>query len=1298
MDAFHLPFISKLKNILCFAVLALAGLFIPVNSAYADDALNAKTLDAISEAVFEVVVPKPAEDSLSYEKPLPLHLIPYSIRNDKYYAVGTAFAIGPSEFVSAAHVTLLGVESHFKEAAIRDKAGRVYQIDKINGYSERKDFVVFSLKNKRADTFLPLNTSPRVNQKVYAVGNALGEGIVIRDGLYTSNTPEEKEGEWKWIRFSAAASPGNSGGPLFDKDGRVLGIIIGKSPNENLNYALPMSEVVQAKGKKAIAYRPMKYSLDNTDISKIGIFEKEIDLPKSVPELHQEIIEGVNRFLYNILKSLFTAQRENIFPNGKWASALLNPASDTQFPQIITRREDGAWHASQPKEINEAELGNNGYFKYGELGDTMMLYIQKPGDVPLQKFYGDSQLFMDLILKGINLPRKVETEKIKITSLGKARESYAFADSYGRKWLVNVWLLEYADNKLVTFSLPVPGGCVTLLRFGPTVIVNNGHMPDLRIMTNFIHLAYAGDFQQWQEFLQMKELLSASLASLKISFDFGKAFHYSSPRLSFSYPAGVMDISEKSHLKLMPGYFRENNKTIWDIGAIFIGENKNNATSLRVSRNARPSQERIDKYPSDWEAIAAERFPFNRSAYYKDKTTNIAAVVKKTASAASSVYYTALYTRDGQVEQKEMAARLGEFTSNLTVHEDGQGDFGYAARADAYHEKADYFQSLWDDERIAELKTATADGFMLRGDIALDKGDMERALAAYSKASELGPQQDAASSDRAFLALVYGGRGKFKEAARALAQVLKADPFDTTAEPLLIAAEAALAGKIGSETASQLFQGAVFHHRGWEDRAFSAYHGAIARDPACSIAYDIRGLANVFRKDRERALADYSKAIALNPQDVIAYNRRGVVHKLRNEYDAAIADYTKALEINPAYFKALSNRGGIHYTNKDYDRAMADFDAALQAYPLYSDVFSARGSVWFEKGEYDQAIADFNQALQLKPALFEVYQRRARAYHRRGDYEEALQDFEKALEKEPRSSLIYLHRGKLYKDMQDYDKALADFTKALAIDPDFFEAYFYRGALYQERKQLDLAYGDYSKALQLMPKDFSTYNNRGNIQKERGMLAQALEDYTKAIAISPENEKVYVNRGRAYHEQGDLARALADYDKAVELKTKNVDVYLNRGHIHMQGGKFDAALADYHQAIALQPLPFCFFSRAGAYFRKGDFARAIADYSKAIETDPRYEEAYINRGLAYRRFDNQKSALADFGKALELNPKSAKAYLNRGISYSLLGEFAAAMADFQKALELDPRNANIGAWPIAGTGNRTVPWRISIRS
>src|SRR5688572_15958981 len=176
----------------------------------------------------EVVARKPVQDSAIYEKALPLELLPYAYRSDEYLPVGTAFAIGTNRFVSAAHVLDGFIGSNFALTGLRDSTGRVYEIDQILKYSMPQDFVVFSLKDAPNIKPLEAERRPAVGQAVYAVGNALGQGVVVRDGLYTSDTPEE----WKWVRFSAAASPGSSGGPLLDAKGRVIGVVRGASPNE----------------------------------------------------------------------------------------------------------------------------------------------------------------------------------------------------------------------------------------------------------------------------------------------------------------------------------------------------------------------------------------------------------------------------------------------------------------------------------------------------------------------------------------------------------------------------------------------------------------------------------------------------------------------------------------------------------------------------------------------------------------------------------------------------------------------------------------------------------------------------------------------------------------------------------------------------------------------------------------------------------------------------------------------------------------------------------------------------------
>jgi serine protease Do len=186
--------------------LMLSATFGFVSLAHA--ALTPELQKSIRSSTFEVVMKKPEKDPLSYEKPLPLDLMPYIERNDAYRSMGTAFALGNNVYVTAAHVIMAGVGSQFGPPALRRSDGTVFTIDRILKFSAYEDFVVFSLQQDPQPPGLPVNRNAKVDEPVLAVGNALGEGIVIRDGLFTSETPEAQDGRWKWIRFSAAASPG----------------------------------------------------------------------------------------------------------------------------------------------------------------------------------------------------------------------------------------------------------------------------------------------------------------------------------------------------------------------------------------------------------------------------------------------------------------------------------------------------------------------------------------------------------------------------------------------------------------------------------------------------------------------------------------------------------------------------------------------------------------------------------------------------------------------------------------------------------------------------------------------------------------------------------------------------------------------------------------------------------------------------------------------------------------------------------------------------------------------------------
>lgn len=638
-------------------------------------ALHAATLDPavlpkVQAATFEVVIPKPVNDPLSYEKPLPLDQLPFQIRNDKYYSVGTAFALGDNRYVTAGHVLSIGIDSLMGEPAVRDAAGHVYAIDKITRFSLQQDFVEFTLKDPPKVAPLEVDTQPTMNDVVYAVGNALGTGIVIRDGLYTSQTPEEENGRWKWMRFSAAASPGNSGGPLLDKDGKVIGVVLMKSPDENLNYALPIDMVLKAPANLADADTRTVYQLDVIDNKHAGTFKAQFPLPKSFADFSATFQKLYNANVDQQLHDLLAENADTLFPKGTGSSRMLHSSSSLNpFPTLLHRNSSGTWVTSSTSE-SKGTLPHNGYVSKAVVGSQLMFHLRKPDDVSARQLYGDSKLFMDLLLQGAPLQRRVGSEQIKVTSLGKPTEEHTFTDAYQRRWQVRVWPMAYDNTMLIAFLLPVPDGYSAMFRVSPAKSEHE-EMADLKALTNFVYVAYSGTLAQWKDYLANTDLLPSVLSDIAIRFNYGSDFHYQSKRLTFGYTPELQKIDQDSQLVLGMSYFEDHGKVVWDVSNVVVKSNIDNAEKISFNRHIAPSDDLDDSYRHSWGKIVHRDHPDDGVPYSENDMTYIGTVsgTPVSAEAQPGVLYTAFYGVDGPRPEDAMKGKLNLLLQKLQVNE-----------------------------------------------------------------------------------------------------------------------------------------------------------------------------------------------------------------------------------------------------------------------------------------------------------------------------------------------------------------------------------------------------------------------------------------------------------------------------------------------------------------------------------------------------------------------------------------------------------------------------------------------------
>jgi hypothetical protein len=564
----------------------------------------------VRAATFEVVMPKATEDRLTYETPLPLDLVPYSERVDRYWSIGTAVAIGPNTFVSAGHVIAAGAGRILGPPALRDSDGKVYAIDRIAQYSMPEDYVVFSLGDPPA-ALQPLETATAfaVDDVVFAVGNALGEGVVIRDGLLTSLTPEDRNGRWKWLRFSAATSPGNSGGPLLDSQGRVLGIVVAKSPNENLNYALPIERVLQGSTKAATfeVYEPFRLPMLR-DPALLD-HHAQFPLPASYAEFSKRFIGLMEEYFKTAESKLLAEQAARLFPRGDTAEFFA--ASHRRYdPTLVAQQDDKSWGLLDTSYDLESKLPSHGRV-WNTLDPRVTLFrIEYPEDLPDTRRYEDSKEFIDLLLKGLRLQRIVGTQPVRITSLGPAAHSSQYKDAHRRVWQVRNWPLGFIDSGVTVYALPTPDGYVGLAMQSPP---SQAGVIDqqLRRLADFYFVSFTGNVPQWRTYLARRDLRAGIFDDVQIANDEERGFSFRSPRLSYEVPRSVMAFDDHSLLSVRMSYVLRGEQATWEPVGTTLEQAPGKSNTLRLNRQSKPAASVSRDVQIRWEQMTTRTANFS---------------------------------------------------------------------------------------------------------------------------------------------------------------------------------------------------------------------------------------------------------------------------------------------------------------------------------------------------------------------------------------------------------------------------------------------------------------------------------------------------------------------------------------------------------------------------------------------------------------------------------------------------------------------------------------------------------------
>lgn len=127
-------------------------------------------------------------------------------------------------------------------AKITTANNKNYAVKEVMGYSIEKDIAILSTYCSNSMPLSIRSSTVKTGETVYAIGSSLGLTGSLSNGI-VSSAQRDIDGE-TFIQTTTPISPGNSGGPLIDKDGKVVGITTASFiDGQNLNLAIPIAKV-----------------------------------------------------------------------------------------------------------------------------------------------------------------------------------------------------------------------------------------------------------------------------------------------------------------------------------------------------------------------------------------------------------------------------------------------------------------------------------------------------------------------------------------------------------------------------------------------------------------------------------------------------------------------------------------------------------------------------------------------------------------------------------------------------------------------------------------------------------------------------------------------------------------------------------------------------------------------------------------------------------------------------------------------------------------------------------------------
>lgn len=173
---------------------------------------------------------------------------PPKMIDDKRMSYGSGMVIHPSGLI----LTCYHVVEDMGDIRIKLANGKSVLSGKIVWKQPEKDIALIEVKANKKLKHVDFASSKnvRIGESVFAIGNPFGFDYTLTTGVVSGKNRKISTDDQEYgtvLQTDTPLNPGNSGGPLFNQRGKVIGMNAVIIPSyQNMGFAIPSDEFLPA--------------------------------------------------------------------------------------------------------------------------------------------------------------------------------------------------------------------------------------------------------------------------------------------------------------------------------------------------------------------------------------------------------------------------------------------------------------------------------------------------------------------------------------------------------------------------------------------------------------------------------------------------------------------------------------------------------------------------------------------------------------------------------------------------------------------------------------------------------------------------------------------------------------------------------------------------------------------------------------------------------------------------------------------------------------------------------------------